>query len=259
MLFRVARDDPAMDLRVGTCGYRYYDGDLGEYAAEYGALELNSTFYSLPGTDNLRERREAVADEDLAVAVKGWQALTHTNASPTWNGERDGVADWILEDCGALRDNEAVREAWARTRDHAEAFDADAVLLQTPPSFDCTDEHAANMRGLLGEVDRDGLTLAWEPRGDWPGSPDRIADLCADLDLAHVVDPLHDEPLDDSPVAYFRLHGEGDVHDYSYDYDDEELDALASALEAYEDRERVYCLFNNDAMFDNARALLDRV
>lgn len=190
-------------VRVGTCGYRYYD----------------------PG--------------------------------PEWNDEPDDRTD----DVGYLQPTWIVREAWERTRQRAAALDASVVLVQTPPSFDCTDDHETNLRELLGAVSRDDFDVAWEPRGDWPDHPDRIRAICEDLDLIHVVDVLRDEPLADHSVAYTRLHGlNEDPYDYDYDYSERELDDLAGTLrELATSHERVYCLFNNYEMYSNAQALRDRL
>lgn len=135
------------------------------------------------------------------------------------------------------------------------------VVVQTPPSFGCTDEHESNLRELLDTVDRGGLTVAWEPRGDWPDHPDRVAAVCDDLDLVCVVDVMRDDPVADHDVAYTRLHGMNeDPYDYAYDYTDAELDELAGELECLAgDHERVYCLFNNDEMDANATALAERL
>ncbi|WP_435145217.1 DUF72 domain-containing protein [Halobaculum sp. P14] len=224
----------------------------------FDLVELNTTFYSLPQVSTAeRWRREAV--DGFEFAVKGWQALTHEWASPTWNGERDDVeADDALDsdEVGGLRPTDSVEAAWDRTAARADALDAPVVLLQTPPSFGASADHEAAMREFLGDVDRGELTVAWEPRGDWHDQPGRVADVCDDLDLVHVVDPLRDDPVSSHPTAYLRLHGlNEDRYDYEYDYDRSELRELDDAVsDLRDDHETVYVLFNNDAMFENARS-----
>lgn len=263
------------EVRVGTCGYRWYDPDaereaayeskLQAYADEpaFDLVELNTTFYSLPQRSTTERWRDE-AGESFEFAVKGWQAMTHEWRSPTWNGERDDVEDddaLDADEVGALRPTDSVRAGWERTAARADALDANVVLLQTPPSFGATDDHAAAMREFLGGIDREGFTIAWEPRGDWLPNAGRVADICDDLGLVHVVDPLRDYPVSDHPTAYLRLHGlNADRYDYAYDYSGGELDTLAERVEDLRaDHETVYVLFNNDAMFENARAFTDRL
>lgn len=253
------------DILVGTCGYSYYDpgedwkdeyeSKLQAFSATFDLLECNRTFYELPQVSTAERWREEVT-EGFTFAVKAWQAMIHPWSSPTWNGHRDGVPEEWTEDVGYLQPTEAVRAAWRETRERALALDASVVVVQTPPSFGPTDEHEADMRQLLGEIDRQGLTMAWEPRGDWLDSPEEVARLCDDLDLLHVVDRFRDEPTSDGPV-YTRLHGRNDDRfDYDYDYSDGELETLATWLREYADDGRAcYCLFNNYEMFDNAQTL----
>lgn len=263
------------EVRVGTCGYRWYEPGEGwkeEYESKLQAytadpafdlVELNTTFYSLPQQSTAERWRDEAAD-DFEFAVKGWQAITHKWRSPTWNGERDDVEDddaLDSDEVGGLRPTDSVREGWDRTAARADALDANVVLIQTPPSFDATDDHETAMREFLGDVDREGLTVAWEPRGDWLANTDRVAEVCDDLDLVHVVDPLRDYPVSSHSTAYLRLHGlNADRYDYSYDYSDGELDTLAERVaDLRTDHETVYVLFNNDAMFENARAFQNRL
>ncbi|MBP1988335.1 DUF72 domain-containing protein [Halolamina salifodinae] len=259
------------EVRIGTCGYRWYDPESGwkeRYESKLAAyaddpafdlVELNTTFYSLPQQSTAERWREE-AGEGFEFSAKGWQALTHEWRSPTWNGEREDVEDddaLDSDEVGGLRPTESVREAWRRTAERAAALDAGVALLQTPPSFGATDEHGTAMREFLGDIDREGLTLAWEPRGSWLAETERVAEICTDLDLVHVVDPLRDYPVSSHSTAYLRLHGlNADRYDYAYDYDAGELDTLAERVDDLRaDHETVYVLFNNDARFENARAL----
>lgn len=257
---------PTGEIRVGTCGYRYYDpgegwqdeheSKLAAYADAFDAGELNRTFYDLPQVSTAeRWRREA--GRDFQFAMKAWQGLTHGWGSPTWNGHRDAVPDDRTDEVGHLQDSAFVREAWERTRRRAAALEAAVVVVQTPPSFGCTAEHESNLRAVLGEVDRDGFAVAWEPRGDWSDHPGRIRAICEDLDLVHVVDVLREQPALERSVAYTRLHGlNDDRYDYDYEYDDAELAELAATLsELAADHGSVYCMFNNYEMYANALEL----
>lgn len=256
---------------IGTCGYTGYDpgtdwqeryeSKLQAYAADYPAVELNRPFYELPQVSTAeRWRREASGgDPDFTVALKAWQAITHPSRSPTWNSHRDAEPEG---EKGYFRPTETVFEAWEATRARAAALDADVVLLQTPAGFDYTDEHAANLRAFVDHIERDGLTLAWEPRGDWKANLDAVADLCADLDLVHVTDLGRRFPVSTGrDVAYVRFHGlNADPYDYEYDYGEAELDELAARVETLgAEYETVYAMFNNYAKFANARELRGRL
>lgn len=254
-------------ITIGTCGYQYwrpdegwkdeYDSKLQAFSDAFDLVELNRTFYSLPRTSTAERWRDEVVG-NFEFAVKAWQAVTHPWNSPTWNNHRDSIDDSVdTDDLGFLQPSEAVYTAWEETRARAAALDASVVLIQTPPSFDYTDRHEADLREFFSTVERDGLAIAWEPRGDWPEHPDAVAAVCNDLDLIHVVDLMRSEPAADHSVVYTRLHGlNDDPYDYDYDYSDDELATLADTLETLAPgHEAVYCLFNNYAMYENARRL----
>lgn len=253
------------DITVGTCGYGFYtppdgwqdhhDSKLAAFAAEFEAVELNKTFYSLPQRSTAeRWRREA--GDAFVFTVKAWQAITHPRSSPTWNDYRDEIPE-TDGDIGYFRPTESVVTAWEATKAVATALDADVCVFQTPPSFDNAAAHRENIRAFISEIDREGLRLAWEPRGDWHEHPDVLAELCAELDLIHVVDILREWPRDPTPFGYVRLHGlSDDRYDYDYDYSEEELHEVAHRLDAaLADREVLYCMFNNYNMYEDASQL----
>lgn len=261
-------------IRVGTCGFHYYDpgegwkdvyeSKLSAFADAFDLVEINRTFYGLPTVETAeRWRREVDAVNDgFEFTLKAWQAITHPTSSPTWRGV-DGLTVEQREGFGYLRPNDAVRAAWEDTREIAHALDAEVVVIQTPPSFRATEEHESNVRELLGSVDRGDLAVAWEPRGDWADHPDRVEAICADLDLIHVVDVARPGvlPRSEHPFLYTRLHGlNDDPYDYDYDYSADELSALAGTLSSLaEAHARVYCQFNNAAMYEDARELRKRL
>lgn len=256
-------------IRIGTCGYRYYDpgedwrdtyeSKLRAYSDDvFDLVELNTTFYSLPEVATTERWREE-AIEGFEFSLKAWQALTHTNRSPTWHGEREGLTDEQKEHFGYLEPHEVIFDAWAETKARADALDAAVCVVQTPASFDCTDEHESNLREFVGEIDRGDHVLGWEPRGDWKENPGRVEDICDDLDLVHIVDLLRHGPVSSHEVTYVRLHGlNEDPDDYDYDYSTSELEDLAGKLDDLDEaHDPVYCLFNNHAKFENARELAD--
>lgn len=259
-----------MAIHVGTCGYGYYDAPDGwkdryetklqAFTHDFSLLEVNRTFYKLPRTSTCEKWRRRAAD-DFTFTMKAWQALTHPLSSPTWRGKDDKLTEAQREHFGYLRPNEEVVGAWNQTLERARALEAPVILLQCPASFDASEQHEQNLRKLLARIDRNGVSITWEPRGDWLEQPDRVATLCQELDLIHTVDPLRDHPFHVDEVAYLRLHGlNEDPYNYDYDYSEKELDELASVLQQLaKDCETVYCLFNNYEKFDNARRLIERL
>lgn len=256
------------DVKVGTCGYGYYnppegwkekyESKLQAYSEVFKVGEINRTFYRLPMRKTAeRWRREAF--EDFEFTLKAWQALTHPTSSPTWRDKKDKLSEAQEENFGYLRPNDVVVEAWRDTKKIAEALEANVCVLQTSAGFDCSEENEENMRELLSEIERGDIELAWEPRGDWKENMDKVEDICDDLDLIHVVDLMRREPVSDHETAYVRLHGlNEDEYDYDYDYSEEELEELAERLEKLsKSHETVYCMFNNYEMFDNAQKLVE--
>jgi uncharacterized protein YecE (DUF72 family) len=140
-----------------------------------------------------------------------------------------------------------VLEAWSRTLECARLLRASAVLLQCPRSFRPTSENTDRMRAFFAEVARPaGLRLLWEPRGPWP--PGLVLELCRELDLVHVVDPLVDTTVTPEQT-YLRLHG---VSGARHVHTDAELAAVAAALPG---AGTAYVLFNNLPRIGDARRL----
>lgn len=253
---------------VGTCGYGYYrppegwkqryESKLQAFSQAFPTVELNRTFYQLPMVRTARRWRREAAD-DFVFTMKAWQALTHPTSSPTWRKRKNGLTEQQEKHFGYLRPTNEVIEAWEETRERAEALSAPVCVLQTPGSFDCSHEHEENMRKLLSRLERGGVDLAWEPRGDWKQHPERVQRICNDLGLIHVVDIMRREPVSAHPTAYVRLHGlNEDEYDYDYDYTADELEDLARRVSQLADaHDTVYCLFNNFQMYDNAQQLME--
>jgi uncharacterized protein YecE (DUF72 family) len=126
--------------------------------------------------------------------------------------------------------------AWARTVACARLLRVSAVLLQCPRSFRPTSRNVERMRMFLGDAERPAGRLLWEPRGDWPTS--LLVELCSELDLVHVVDPMHAETVTPERT-YYRLHGTtGARHVHT----DDELRRLRDLVDGRPDP---YVLFNN--------------
>ncbi|HXF56011.1 MAG TPA: DUF72 domain-containing protein [Actinomycetota bacterium] len=229
---------------VGCCGFPVR---RDAYVAEFPVVEVQQTFYQLPSVSTARRWRDQ-APPGFVHTMKAWQLITHSPASPTYRRLREPLRG-SPDAYGSFRPTPEVQEAWRRTLEVALALEARVVVFQCPASFRPTERHVADLRGFFERAPRDGLALAWEPRGGWP--PELVRELCVELDLVHCVDPFSGREVHGG-FAYWRLHGVGG---YRYRYTDDDLRALLGrcreALEA--GRAPVYVLFNNLAMLEDAR------
>ena len=255
-------------IKIGTCGYGYYnppDGwkdkyksKLQAYSDDFKVCELNKTFYKLPMVKTARKWRRNAFD-DFEFVMKAWQALTHPTSSPTWRNKKDKLSKEQKEKFGYLQPNNKVIEAWNDTKAVAEAMDAEVVVIQTPGSFECSKENEYNMYEFFGKIDRGNLEIGWEPRGDWKRNENRVKEICDDLNLIHIVDIMRRDPVSDYSIAYTRIHGlNEDEYNYNYDYSEKEMEELGRKLkELDKSNDKVYCMFNNYEMFENAEYLID--
>lgn len=227
----------ASPILVGTCGH---PGKRAVYYQTFPLLEVQHSFYQLPSM-RVAEKWRAEAPDGFVFVIKAWQLITHSRHSPTYRrlteplwGDPAGF--------GGFRPTPEVSEARRRTRAWALALGAKMVLFQCPRSLGPSERSVAHLRTFFGAADRGGMTFLWEPRG-WP-TP-LVAELCAELDLQHCVDPFLDRQAF-GRLAYWRLHGQPAYH-YDYRYTDGELDQIRAWALAEAAAERpVYVMFNNE-------------
>jgi len=219
-------------IRVGCCGWRKsHDTTF----AHLQLLEVQRTFYKPPMVRTARRWREE-APSDFVFTLKVWQLIPHEPSSPTYRKADLDVPDEAADRYGSFRPT-------TRTLEIADVLVAPLVVFQCPASFEPTVQHKENVRAFFESADRDGVTFAWEPRGEW--GKDEIATLCHDLDLVHCIDPFESETVTGDP-ACFRPHG---IDGYYHNYSDEELDELRARCDPFE---TAYALFNNVSMWEDA-------
>src|SRR6185436_15653169 len=185
-------------IRIGLCGFTM---SARAYFETFPVVEVQQTFYEPPDEKTLLRWREQ-APPGFEFTMKAWQVITHRGTSRTYRRLKSAVD---LSECGAFDPTATVLRAWERTRRCAEILRATMILFQCPASFRATEENVANMRRFFSAIDRPARFL-WEPRGDWPDA--LVAEICAELDLTHVVDPFLRASVT-SGLAYWRLHGIG--------------------------------------------------
>jgi uncharacterized protein YecE (DUF72 family) len=236
---------------VGCCGW----GEAkAKYFNHFPVVELQTTFYE-PPTVALATKWRMLAPDEFRFCIKAWQLITHTPASPTYRRLKSGLSASERDLVGSFRPTEQVWLAWERTAEIARAVRAEVVLFQCPASFRPERENIANLRSFFSHIKREGFSLAWEPRGNWP--VDLLQELCRELNLIHCVDPFQTDPMPGQHI-YWRLHGKGG---YSYRYSDEELTELLTMLSRHSGVERspAYVFFNNIWMKDDAVRFIERI
>jgi uncharacterized protein YecE (DUF72 family) len=229
------------DVRVGLCGWTT---SMTSYVRRFPLVEVQHTFYE-PPADPLLARWRAEVPTGFEFTLKAWQLVTHESGSPTYRRVKTPPP---RGEVGAFRTTPPVLAGWQRTLECARVLRATAVLLQCPKSFRPTADNVARMRAFLTSVERpDGARLLWEPRGDW--AVPLLVELCRDLDLAHVVDPMQTETVTPEQT-YYRLHGTSGMRHVHTD------DELLRLRELVADRDRPYVLFNNLPRIGDAERFL---
>lgn len=226
-------------IKIGCCGFR---SSRESYYPLLHAVEVQHTFYQPPQISTL-EKWRSEAPPDFEFTIKAWQLITHQSSSPTYRRLKRELTETEKERAGSFRSSAIVREAWKQTREAARALRSRMILFQCPASFRPTKSNIENMRKFFGKVKREGLSFAWEPRGEWP--KETIKSLCDELDLWHVVDPFSERTVTPER-CYFRLHGR---RGWRYRYEDEELGELYAMLPR---GVLSYVFFNNIEMKQDA-------
>ena len=230
------------ELRVGTSGYRYrhwrgrfYPEDLPQrgwfdhYARQFDTVEINNTFYNLPGRDTFERWREA-APPGFLYSLKFSRYGSHVKHL------KDGAA------------------TVANFVDAAQALGPTLgpILVQLPPNWRPDPERLAE---FLGHAPRD-LRWAVEIR-DPRWFTDEVFQILRDHRAALCIhDMIEDHPRElTADWTYIRYHGENYAGNYPHQYLTAESDRIAELLR---DGHEVYAYFNNDAegyAVDNARQL----
>ncbi len=221
-----------MDVRVGLCGWTI---SQTAYVQRFRLVEVQHTFYEPPSDALLAGWRKTVP-QGFEFTMKAWQLVTHESGSPTYRRLKHPLPDSARGQVGAFRTTAPVLAAWQRTLECARVLRATAVLLQCPRSFRPTTDNVSRLRSFLSEVERPDARLLWEPRGSWPTS--LLTELCRDLDLVHVVDPMQTETVTPEQT-YYRLHGTTGMRHVHTD------DELRRLRELVNGRPTPYVLFNN--------------
>lgn len=230
---RAERSGVSAAVRIGTSGweYRHWRGDfypnglpkerwLEFYADRFDTVELNASFYRLPGADTFRRWGRRVP-ATFAFAVKASRYLTHVRR---------------------LREPE---EPIARLRERARELGTHLgpYLYQLPPRWRPNVERLAEFL----DAARSPMPQAIEFRDARWYEP-AVLDLVAASGMALC---LHDmagsatPPRPIGPFAYVRFHGSGAT--YGGRYPDADIERWAERIAGWAgDGLRVWAFFNND-------------
>lgn len=233
-------------IKIGCCGF---PGGMKKYFKGLRVAEVQSTFYNLPLEITARKWRDN-APKDFEFVVKCWQAVTHLPSSPTWRKCR--LKDRIkYKKYGHLVPSEENFEAWDLTINICKILKSRICIVQCPPSFKPIKNNIKNMKEFFNSVDRKGVKVAWEPRGDW--SDEIIGEICIELDIIPVFDALKIGKIPyESEITYLRLHGLGEKsYNYSYKYTNEDLNRLWNIIKRGGGDE-IYVMFNNKFMLEDS-------
>ncbi|MEM3439850.1 MAG: DUF72 domain-containing protein [Candidatus Bathyarchaeia archaeon] len=239
-----------MIVKVGCCGFPVA---MRTYFSRMKLVEVQSTFYNIPSRRSI-DNWIRDSPQGFEFSVKGWMAITHPTDSPVWRRSKASPPG-DPANYGFFKPTEENVRAWERTREVCEALGARICVLQTPPGFGASRESIENMEGFFSSIRRDGLRIAWEPRGEWKDRRGKVGEICERLGLIPVFDILRHEPMAIGPIAYARLHGLGGrEYNYGYKYTDDDLNRLLNKVSSLEGSgiSEVYVLFNNIHMFDDA-------
>jgi uncharacterized protein YecE (DUF72 family) len=220
-------------VRIGTSGweYRHWEGRfyprdlprdqwLEHYAAEFETVELNNSFYRLPGADQFARWGHRVA-RDFRFAVKASRYLTHVKR---------------------LRDPaQPLERLWTRARHLGPRLGP--MLYQLPPRWKPDLERIA---AFLAAVPDAAQAIEFRDRSWYGDATYRL------LERARVAICLHDmagsatEPRPVGPLVYIRFHGSGQK--YGGSYSPHRLSAWADRIAGWaSDGLPVWAYFNNDA------------
>jgi len=237
------------EVKVGTCGLR---SPHSKYYSNLDVVELQETFYDLPDPERLRRLRQE-APQNFEFTVKVFQAITHPRTSPTWRRMKTKLSG-NLDNYGYLKPTKENLEIWDQFLQLTKPLNAKVYVFQTPSSMPATEEAFKWVLEFFRTIKQRDLIIGWEPRGSWCEKRDWLIRIVDECDIVHIVDPFRREPVKLKSVTYFRLHGiGGEEVNYRYKYTDQDLAKLKEIVsKCLQVSERVYVLFNNIYMFDDA-------
>jgi uncharacterized protein YecE (DUF72 family) len=238
-------------IYVGTCGFSYDDwrnviypvglkkGEfLHRYSSEFGALELNTTYYRLPDRSFLEKLGDKTPD-DFKFFIKVFKGITHEISEAT-----SAQLDQFLDALTPL----------------ASGNKLGGILVQFPYSFHCNQQNIDYLQRLLestGEISTvvEFRNRKWFSEQIFSMLRDVGAGFCT-VDEPRLKGLLPPEPIVTSgKLGYVRFHGRNAEkwwhhkeasERYDYLYTDEELTEWRDKiLEMAAKAQDTFVMFNN--------------
>ncbi len=195
------------EFRIGCGGWAYFKipqrPSLEAYTEVFDFVEVNSTFYQLPGPDLARSWRHRVPD-GFEFAVKCHQSITHIHQFKPVDSVFN-MFNQMVNLCQVLK-----------TR---------FLVFETPPSVTFTPEKISEVQTFFSSISPRNLNLVWEIRRQ-PGhslSP-LLQKVLRNYEIIRCVDLSKEEVAPGSDIIYARIFGKGEHN--IYQFTDEELKEL---------------------------------
>jgi len=236
-------------IYIGCCGFSV---SIKKYFQTFRLVEIQRTFYQLPQMQTVTSWRNQ-APEGFQFTLKAWQGITHLASSPTYRKARINLPEESKKNLGHFQFTPEVQNTWEKSLKIALELKAPIIVLQCPPSFKETPENWQNLQKFFSWAPRKNVSIAIEFRSEWQA--ETIYSLCKEFDLIHCVDPFKQNAIYGT-VRYYRLHGSPPGEKlYRYKYQPNDFAFLANKIrEDLSSNRKVYCLFNNLSMWEDALA-----
>lgn len=231
------------ELHIGAGGWAYFKvpgmSPLEAYSRAFDFVEVNSTFYELPGIGRAEGWRRAVPPR-FRFAVRANRAITHDEPF-SLSPRAEGALERTLGVCRALR--------------------ADALHFLAPPDFAMSRRELRRLNDFFSSFERGPALLAVEARGRLGDGDccsreralEGLGKVLRDHDVVHCVDLLKGEtPAWRSETLYTRIFGRGERNIYQPDDREVELIDRASA-----DHQRAYISFHGVRMYSDAARMVE--
>jgi len=201
-----------MEYLIGTGGWAYFQipgiKSLEAYSRIYNFVEVNSTFYEIPTTNQIEKWRNIVP-EDFQFTVRAHRSITHQYKLQRTKENLKRLQE-MIKICGILQ--------------------AEILLLQTPASLGITKDLIENFRDLLSSIELNKVRIALEIRGTEVSTyPRELLKIMQEYNIINSVDLLKGElPAYKSDILYSRLFGKGEKNIYQpTDHELKEIDIRA--------------------------------
>ena len=221
---------------IGCSGFHYEDWKktfypeditkkewLPYYADHFRTVEINTSFYSLPSEETLKNWHRQTP-RHFKFAMKGSRYVTHQKKLVNDKNMREGVKKFY-------RRVEKLKGKLG------------CVLWQLPGNLHRNDKKLADFCSVLSTNFKNIVEFrhtSWFDEEVYKILKKNDVGFC----ILSAPDPLPETLTVTTKTAYIRFHGKNEWYDYNY-YK-KELKAWADKIKSIK-AERVYCYFNNDA------------